>query len=149
VSERGSERGSERERTVLTYGTFDLLHYGHIRLLTRARAMGDRLVVGLSTDDFNSVKGKHSFFTYEQRREVLESLAIVDEVFPEECWEQKHGDIARLRADVLVMGDDWEGRFDALLESCEVAYLPYTNGISSSRVKEYIVAWGETLPEDE
>lgn len=95
---------------VLTYGTFDLLHYGHMRLLQRARALGTRLVVGLSTDEFNATKGKHAFMPYHERAELLMACRYVDDVFPENNWNQKAVDIARHQADIFVMGDDWGGQ---------------------------------------
>ncbi|MEN9800061.1 MAG: Glycerol-3-phosphate cytidylyltransferase [Pseudomonadota bacterium] len=122
-------------KTVLTYGTFDLLHHGHVRLLSRARALGDRLVVGVSTDAFNEGKGKRSLFPYEERAELVGALRWVDEVIPESTWDQKRQDILRLRADVLVMGDDWRGRFDDLSDLCEVVYLPRTPIVSTTSLK--------------
>lgn len=122
-------------KKVLTYGTYDLLHRGHINLLRRAREMGDYLVVGLSTDAFNSVKNKKSFYSYEERKLVLEAVRYVDLVIPESNWEQKADDIRKQGIDVLVMGDDWEGKFDHLKALCEVVYLPRTTGISTTQVK--------------
>ncbi|KRG87912.1 glycerol-3-phosphate cytidylyltransferase [Stenotrophomonas daejeonensis] len=125
---------------VLTYGTFDLLHVGHVNLLRRARAMGDRLVVGLSSDAFNAVKQKQATQCYADRAEVLRAIRYVDEVFPEENWEQKAADIHRLGADLLVMGSDWTGHFDDLARHCRVHYLPRTENISSSSLKASIRA---------
>lgn len=122
-------------KTVITYGTYDLLHVGHINLLRRARAMGDRLVVALSTDEFNETKHKTAFLPYEDRKLILESIRYVDLVIPEQTWEQKIGDIQEHAVNVFVMGDDWAGKFDFLNEHCEVVYLPRTQGISSSLVK--------------
>ena len=122
-------------KTIITYGTFDILHAGHIHLLRRARSLGDRLVVGLSTDAFNQGKHKSSLLNYENRKLVLEAIRYVDEVFPEETWEQKADDIRRYSADVFVMGDDWTGKFDFLGECCEVVYLPRTDGISTTDIK--------------
>jgi glycerol-3-phosphate cytidylyltransferase len=122
-------------RRVLTYGTFDTLHYGHIRLLQRARALGDHLTVGLSTDAFNAGKGKAAHFSWDQRRDDLLALRAVDSVIAEETWEQKAADIAALRIDVFVMGDDWAGRFDDLSALCEVVYLPRTPEISSTMIR--------------
>ena len=100
-------------KKVITYGTFDLLHYGHINLLQRAKALGDYLIVGLSTDEFNSVeKNKVTYFTYEERKRLLESVRYVDLVIPEENWEQKISDVKEFRVDTFVMGDDWKGKFD-------------------------------------
>ena len=100
-------------KTVITYGTFDLFHVGHIRLLKRLRALGDKLIVGISTDEFNALKGKKSFFSYEERAEIIESCKYVTVVFPEKNWQQKKSDIAKYNADVFAMGDDWQGKFDS------------------------------------
>jgi choline-phosphate cytidylyltransferase/glycerol-3-phosphate cytidylyltransferase len=122
---------------VLTYGTFDLLHYGHVRLLRRAAQLGDYLVLALSTDEFNAGKGKKSFYSYEVRREMLESIRYVDLVIPEYSWEQKVTDIKEYGIDVVVMGGDWAGsdRFEYLKDYCEVVYLDRTEGISTTQVK--------------
>lgn len=124
-------------KRVITYGTFDLLHYGHINLLQRARALGDYLVVALSTDEFNwDMKQKRCYFSYEERRRLLEAVRYVDLVIPEESWEQKRSDVRELRIDTFVMGDDWEGRFDFLRdEGCEVVYLPRTPEVSTTQIK--------------
>ena len=124
-------------RRVLTYGTFDLLHYGHIRLLQQASKLGDYLIVALSTDEFNALKGKKSFYPYEVRKEMLEAIRYVDLVIPESCWEQKERDVEQYNVDVVCMGGDWEGdpRFEALRDKCEVAYLNRTPGISTTEVK--------------
>lgn len=126
-------------KTVITYGTFDILHVGHINLLRRARALGDRLVVGLSSDQFNQSKHKSSLLTYENRRAVLESIRWVDEVFPETGWDQKVDDIKRYAADIFVMGHDWEGKFDFLSEYCQVCYLPRTEDISTTEIKQSLL----------
>ncbi|UYO00441.1 MAG: adenylyltransferase/cytidyltransferase family protein [Devosia sp.] len=123
------------ERVILTYGTFDLFHIGHVRLLERARALGDRLVVGLSTDEFNEAKGKKATYSYQDREEILRSVRFVSDVFPERTWEQKVQDIQRIAADVFVMGDDWAGKFDDLSQYCDVVYLSRTPDISSSIVR--------------
>jgi choline-phosphate cytidylyltransferase/glycerol-3-phosphate cytidylyltransferase len=125
-------------KRVLTYGTFDLLHYGHVRLLKRARALGDYLVVALSTDEFNSGKGKQSFHPYETRREILESIRYVDLVIPEESWEQKADDVRKYGIDVVVMGDDWadSDRFDYLKDCCQLVFLSRTDGVSTTDIKE-------------
>lgn len=124
-------------RRVITYGTFDLLHYGHINLLRRAKELGDYLVVGLSTDEFNqNEKNKRTYFSYEQRKRMLEAIRYVDLVIPEENWAQKRADAREFRIDVFVMGDDWAGKFDFLKEEgVEVVYLPRTPEISTTQIK--------------
>ncbi|MBS5865187.1 glycerol-3-phosphate cytidylyltransferase [Olegusella massiliensis] len=124
-------------KRVLTYGTFDLLHYGHIRLLRRAAALGDYLVVALSTDEFNQSKGKTSFYDYETRKEMLEAIRYVDLVIPEKNWEQKLSDVKDYHIDTVVMGGDWAGsnRFEYLKKCCDVVYLDRTPGISTTDVK--------------
>lgn len=123
-------------KKVITYGTYDLLHYGHINLLRRAKEMGDYLIVGLSTDEFNALKGKKSYFTYEQRRLLLEAIKYVDEVIPEETWEQKVVDVKRHQVDTFVIGDDWTGKFDFLKdEGVNVVYLTRTPEISTTQIK--------------
>ena len=125
-------------KRVITYGTFDLLHYGHINLLRRAKALGDYLIVALSTDDFNNLqKHKKCYFSYEERRLLLESIRYVDLVIPEENWEQKRDDMHLYRVDTFVMGDDWTGKFDFLKEEgVEVVYLPRTPEISTTQIKQ-------------
>ncbi len=123
-------------KTVISYGTFDLFHVGHLRLLQRARSLGDRLIVAVSTDDFNSIKGKKSIIPFEQRAEIVSNVKCVDLVIPEISWEQKLEDIKKYGVDIFVMGDDWKGKFDNLKEHCQVVYLPRTEGISSSQIRE-------------
>ena len=124
-------------KRVITYGTFDLLHYGHINLLKRAKELGDYLIVCLSTDEFNEKKGKKSFFTYEQRKLLLESIRYVDLVIPETCWEQKKSDVKKYQIDTFVIGDDWSGKFDFLKdEGVKVVYLPRTPEISTTQIKK-------------
>lgn len=125
-------------KRVLTYGTYDLLHYGHIRLLKRARALGDYLVVAISTDEFNAIKHKKAYHDYETRKEMLEAVRYVDLVIPEYNWEQKIDDVKRYEIDVVVMGSDWEGneKFECLRDYCEVVYLDRTEGISTSKIKK-------------
>ena len=124
-------------RRVITYGTFDLLHYGHINLLRRAKELGDYLIVVLSTDEFNwKEKKKRCYFSYEQRKNLLESIRYVDLVIPEESWEQKIGDVQLYHVDTFVIGDDWTGKFDYLLPYCEVVYLPRTPKISTTQIKQ-------------
>lgn len=122
-------------KRVITYGTFDLLHYGHINLLKRAKELGDYLIVGLSTDEFNLMKGKNCYFTYEEGKRLVESIRYVDLVIPETSWEQKISDIKEFKIDVFVMGDDWKGKFNFLKEYCEVVYLPRTPEISTTKIK--------------
>ncbi|MCU7557523.1 glycerol-3-phosphate cytidylyltransferase [Macrococcus capreoli] len=123
-------------RRVITYGTYDLLHYGHIELLRRAREMGDYLIVALSTDEFNKLKHKKSYYDYEQRKMMLESIRYVDLVIPENDWEQKTKDVEKFEVDTFVMGHDWEGEFDFLKEQCEVIYIKRTEGISTTQIKK-------------
>ena len=123
-------------KRVVTYGTFDLLHYGHINLLRRARQLGDYLVVALSTDEFNNVsKNKFCYFSYEKRKGLLEAIRFVDLVIPEHNWQQKVDDVKLYQIDTFVMGDDWEGKFDFLKEHCEVVYLTRTPEISTTQIK--------------
>ncbi|MBD5115649.1 MAG: glycerol-3-phosphate cytidylyltransferase [Ruminococcaceae bacterium] len=123
-------------KRVITYGTFDLIHYGHINLLKRARELGDYLIVVLSTDEFNwNEKQKKCYFSYEKRKQLLEAIRYVDLVIPENNWEQKISDVQLYKADVFVMGDDWTGKFDFLKEYCEVVYLPRTPEISTTQIK--------------
>ena len=123
-------------KRVITYGTFDLLHYGHINLLRRAKELGDYLIVGLSTDEFNwNEKKKKCYFNYDQRKKLLEAIRYVDLVIPEESWDQKISDIKEFRIDTFVMGDDWKGKFDFLKEFCNVVYLPRTPEISTTQIK--------------
>jgi glycerol-3-phosphate cytidylyltransferase len=123
-------------KKVITYGTFDLLHHGHVRLLRRARELGDHLTVALSTEEFNSLKGKQCYHSYEHRAEVLAAVRYVDEIIPENSWHQKTDDVCRLEIKVFVMGDDWRGHFDFLQPHCEVVYLPRTPGISTTSIKD-------------
>ncbi|WP_439437649.1 glycerol-3-phosphate cytidylyltransferase [Salinivibrio costicola] len=124
------------KKTVITYGTFDLFHVGHVRLLKRLSELGDKLIVGISSDSFNELKGKKSFFSYEERAEIVKSCQYVDDVFPENNWEQKPSDIKKYEADIFAMGDDWVGKFDFLKEQCEVIYLPRTEDVSTTHIKK-------------
>jgi len=110
-------------RTIITYGTFDMFHIGHLKLLRRLKEMGDKLIVGVSTDEFNALKGKKTLIPYDQRSAIVEAIDCVDLVVPEENWEQKVEDIRRYDVDVFAIGDDWRGKFDFLEEYCEVVYL--------------------------
>lgn len=134
----GGESSHVGLRRVLTYGTFDLLHFGHIRLLQRAAALGDYLIVALSTDEFNVLKGKTSFYPYDVRREMLEAVRYVDLVIPESSWEQKASDVERYCVDVVCMGSDWAGSrpFESLRGKCDIVYLDRTEGVSTTEVKE-------------
>lgn len=124
-------------KKVITYGTFDLLHYGHVRLLKRAKELGDYLIVGLSTDEFNEFKKhKQAYNDYAERKYILEAIRYVDEVIPEEDWDQKVKDVQKYDIDTFVMGDDWKGQFDFLKDYCDVVYLPRTPGISTTKIKE-------------
>ncbi len=124
-------------KRIITYGTFDLLHYGHINLLRRAKELGDYLIVALSTDAFNwNSKHKKCYFPYEQRKQLLEAIRYVDLVIPEESWEQKTEDVQLYQVDVFVMGDDWSGKFDFLKSRCQVVYLPRTPEISTTQIKK-------------
>lgn len=124
-------------KRIITYGTFDLLHYGHINLLRRAKALGDYLVVGLSTDEFNwNAKHKKCYFSYEKRKQLLEAIRYVDLVIPEKNWEQKTSDVELYKIDTFVMGDDWKGKFDFLKSQCEVVYLERTPEISTTQIKK-------------
>ena len=122
-------------KKVITYGTFDVLHRGHINLLRRAKERGDYLIVGISTDEFNAIKGKKSHFDYQERRRILSGVKYVDFIFPESTWEQKRDDILKYKIDVFVIGDDWQGKFDFLSDICQVVYLPRSPDISSSIIK--------------
>lgn len=123
-------------KKVITYGTFDLLHYGHINLLQRAKELGDYLIVALSTDEFNTKeKNKKTYFTYEERKRLLEAIRYVDLVIPEANWEQKIQDVKEYKADIFVIGDDWEGKFDFLKGYCDVVYLERTPEISTTKIK--------------
>ncbi|OFS62734.1 glycerol-3-phosphate cytidylyltransferase [Nosocomiicoccus sp. HMSC09A07] len=122
-------------KKVITYGTFDLLHVGHINILKRAKDLGDYLVVAVSTDEFNSLKHKEAYHSYEDRKLILEAIKYVDEVIPENTWDQKREDVKNHNIDTFVMGHDWEGEFDFLKDLCEVVYLPRTEGISTTKIK--------------
>ncbi|MBE6455693.1 MAG: glycerol-3-phosphate cytidylyltransferase [Alphaproteobacteria bacterium] len=125
-------------KRIITYGTFDVLHYGHVNLLKRAKKLGDYLIVVLSTDEFNQIKNKISYYTYEQRKIILEACRYVDLVVPEYNWEQKKDDIIKYQADIFVMGDDWKGQFDYLNDLCEVVYLERTSDVCSTNTKKHL-----------
>lgn len=125
-------------KRVLTYGTFDLLHFGHIEILRRAKELGDYLVVAVSTDEFNAIKGKKAYHNYETRKKMLEAVRYVDLVIPENDWDQKRQDVLDYKIDTVVMGSDWENnvKFECLKDICEVVYLPRTEGISTTKIKK-------------
>lgn len=130
-------------RTVLTYGTFDLFHIGHLNILKRLKEQGDHLIVGVSTDEFNAIKGKKPIVPYEQRVEIVRSICYVDEAIPEGNWAQKREDIAKYAVDVFGIGDDWRGKFDDLEDKVDVIYLPRTSGISTTEMKRVLSAFDE------
>lgn len=125
-------------KRVLTYGTFDLLHFGHIEILRRAKELGDYLVVAVSTDEFNNIKGKKAYHDYKTRKKMLEAIRYVDLVIPENDWNQKKDDVLQYKIDTVVMGSDWEGneKFENLRDICDVVYLPRTEGISTTKIKK-------------
>jgi len=134
-------------RKVITYGTFDLLHYGHINILKRAKEQGDYLIVALSTNEFNEIKGKKCYFSYEERKKLVQSIRYVDLVIPENNWEQKIDDVKEYKVDVFVMGDDWKDKFDFLKEHCEIVYLERTPEISTTKIKNELGLNGKTKEE--
>ena len=123
-------------KTVITYGTFDMFHIGHLKLLQRLSELGDRLIVAVSTEEFNQLKGKKTLIPYEQRAEIVENIKCVDLVIPENNWDQKINDIKRFNVDIFAMGNDWEGKFDDLKKICEVVYLKRTENISTTDLKK-------------
>ena len=122
-------------KTVITYGTFDMFHVGHLKLLKRLSEMGDKVIVAVSTDEFNLGKGKKTLIPYQQRADIVASIRYVDQVIPEKSWEQKLSDVKRYNVDVFAIGDDWRGKFDFLEELCEVVYLERTKNISTTDLK--------------
>ena len=126
----------KKEKIVLTYGTFDMFHIGHLNLLNRLKSLGDKLIVAVSTDEFNSIKGKKTLIPFEQRALIVKNLKCVDMVIAEENWEQKIDDIKKYNVDIFAMGDDWKGKFDFLKDYCEVIYLPRTQNISTTELKK-------------
>lgn len=137
-------------KRVLTYGTFDLLHPGHVYLLKEAKKLGDELIVGVSTDEFNSIKHKNSFLPYESRKEMVSSIRYVDKVIPETNWDQKVEDIKNLGIDVLVMGDDWKGsdKFEYLKQYCDVVFLPKMEGLSSTKFRGHVEEYVKLMEDD-
>lgn len=137
-------------KKVITYGTFDLLHAGHINLLRRAKELGDYLIVVVSSDEFNwNEKQKKCYFSYEERKQLVEAVRYVDLVIPENNWEQKISDVKEFKIDTFVMGDDWKGKFDFLKDYCEVVYLPRTEGISTKKIKQDLGLVGSQAEETE
>jgi len=127
-------------RKVLTYGTFDLFHYGHLNMLQTAAAFGDELIVGISTDEFNEEKNKKAIIPYRQRMQIVSNIQCVDRVFPEWSWEQKIADLERFKIDTFIIGEDWKGKFDFLHPYCEVIYLARTDGISTTEIRNRILS---------
>ena len=127
-------------KTVITYGTFDLYHIGHVLLLKRLSKLGDRLVVGCSTDEFNEIKGKKTIMPFNERVEILKACRYVDDVFPEKNWEQKRDDIIREKADIFAMGNDWVGKFDDMKDIVDVIYLPRTKNVSTTEIRQLVHA---------
>ncbi|MGJ0329142.1 glycerol-3-phosphate cytidylyltransferase [Aliarcobacter cryaerophilus] len=126
----------KKEKIVLTYGTFDMFHIGHLNLLNRLKSLGDKLIVAVSTDEFNSIKGKKTLIPFEQRALIVQNIKCVDMVISENSWEQKVDDIKKYNVDIFAMGDDWQGKFDFLKDYCEVIYLPRTQNISTTELKK-------------
>ena len=135
-------------RTIITYGTFDMFHIGHLELLKRLKELGDKLIVAVSTDEFNEIKGKKTIIPYTQRASILEAIRYVDMVIPENDWEQKVTDVKHLNVDVFAIGDDWEGKFDFLKEYCEVKYLERTQDISTTQLKRSLTNFLSIPKED-
>ena len=137
-----------KRKRVITYGTFDMFHIGHLKLLQRLQELGDELIVAVSTDEFNQLKGKKVLIPYEQRAEIVSNIKGVDRVIPEENWEQKIEDIKRYDIDIFAIGEDWKGEFDFLKEYCEVVYLPRTKNISTTKLKKSLTAFLSVSKED-
>lgn len=129
---------NKKYHRAITYGTFDLFHIGHLRLLERISKLADEVVVAVSSDEFNKLKGKHCTIPFENRRDIVAALKMVTKVIKEDCWEQKTTDIQKLKCDLFVMGADWIGKFDFLKQYCDVIYLPRTEGISTTLIKQEI-----------
>ena len=136
------------KKTILTYGTFDMFHIGHLKLLQRLSELGDELIVAVSTDEFNQIKKKTVLIPYEQRAEIVANIRCVDKVIPENNWEQKLDDVQKYNVDVFAMGDDWEGKFDFLKEHCEVIYLERTKDISTTQLKKSLTNFLSIPKED-
>lgn len=137
-----------KEKIVITYGTFDMFHIGHLHLLKRLKALGDKLIVAVSTDEFNKLKSKRTLIPFEQRMAIVEAIREVDMVIPEETWEQKVDDIKKYNVTTFAIGNDWEGKFDHLSELCEVRYFERTNGISTTELKDALRKFTSIPKED-
>ena len=135
------------EKIVITYGTFDLFHIGHLKLLQRLSKLGDKLIVAVSTDEFNELKGKKTIIPFAQRAEIVENIKCVDMVIAENDWEQKIEDIKKYNVDIFSIGDDWKGKFDFLKEYCNVVYLDRTDGISSTQLKNTLKSFSVSKDE--
>ena len=138
----------KKTKKIITYGTFDMFHIGHLNLFKKLKSMGDELIVAVSTDEFNELKGKKTLIPYEQRKEIVEAIKYVDKVIPENSWEQKIDDIKKYNIDIFAIGDDWKGKFDFLKEYCEVVYLPRTKGISTTKLKKSLANFLSVQKED-
>jgi len=138
----------KKKKVIITYGTFDMFHIGHLKLLQRLKSLGDELIVAVSSDEFNRGKGKKVMIPYAQRAEIVENIKCVDKVIPEHNWEQKVTDIQTYNVDIFVMGDDWEGKFDFLKEHCEVIYLERTKDISTTKLKKSLMNFMSIPKED-
>jgi len=136
------------KKTILTYGTFDMFHIGHLKLLQRLANLGDELIVAISTDEFNKLKNKTVLIPFEQRAEIVANISCVDKVIPEENWEQKVTDVQKYDVDIFAMGDDWKGKFDFLEEHCEVVYLERTKDISTTQLKKSLTNFLSIPKED-
>ncbi len=136
------------KKTILTYGTFDMFHVGHLKLLQRLATLGDELIVAVSSDKFNELKNKTVLIPYEQRAEIVANIKCVDKVIPEHNWEQKVDDIKKYNVDIFAMGNDWEGEFDFLKENCEVIYLERTKNISTTQLKKSLTNFLSIPKED-
>ncbi len=136
------------KKTIITYGTFDMFHIGHLKLLQRLKGLADELIVAVSTDEFNRGKGKRVMIPYDQRAEILENIKCVDKVIPENNWEQKVTDVQKYNVDIFAIGDDWEGKFDFLKEHCDVVYLERTKDISTTQLKKSLMNFMSIPKED-
>lgn len=143
-----SKKNITKNKTIITYGTFDMFHIGHLKLLKRLKKKGDTLIVAISTDEFNELKGKKVMIPYKQRAKIVKSIKYVDKVIPEKNWEQKIDDIQKYNVDAFVIGDDWKGKFDFLKEYCEVEYLPRTKDISTTQLKKSLTNFMSIPKED-